>query len=61
MSKQTDEPTSNPAFHRVVEHFLKTPPKPNEAMKKSGDSFQDLASDYGCTPEAIHCELPIAA
>ena len=32
---------------------------------KAGDSFQDLASDYGCAPEAIQeairCELPIAA
>lgn len=38
--KETD-PTENPKFKRVVEHFLKTPPKPHKPL--SGDEPKEKA------------------
>jgi hypothetical protein len=34
--KKTADPTKDPAFQRVVQHFLKTPHKPHIVKKKDG-------------------------
>ena len=34
------DPTKDPQFRAVVDHFLKTPPKPHKEMKHKGGKKQ---------------------
>ena len=36
MKHPKDDPTKDPKFQGVVDHFLKTPPKPREKPKGKG-------------------------
>jgi len=46
-SPKKDDPTKDPKFQRVVQHFLHTPPKPKQGGAKSPKRKKQKQSENG--------------
>jgi hypothetical protein len=44
MAAKASDPTKNPEFQRVVQHFLTTPPKPHKPLGKKAKKGRERAA-----------------